>query len=229
MSYQVAYARACAFLTRSMFWLMRQTASMLSLRIAYAWAFLSVSPQELLTRAPFLTQPPDPLKMMYSEEEDDEEPPSSSFSGLALLFLLLGSGIRLEGWRAAGLSGLTRTLRACLRELTRPSPFSFRKPAVSEAFVCPSKGCNSTYRQTTKSCLSHSFSVWPCVPPCKRRFQEVTPKSRLGNNPHGTLDITELVMLQKDRCHTETQWNATDGKACFPAPRGVCRNMKTNE
>ena len=51
------------------------------------------------------------------------------------------------------------------------------------------------YRQTTKSCLSHSLSVWPRVPPCNRRFQEVAPKSRLGNNPHGTLDITELVMI----------------------------------
>ena len=29
-------------------------------------------------------------------------------------------------------------------ELTRPSPFSFPKSAVSEAFDCPGKGCEST-------------------------------------------------------------------------------------
>ena len=39
---------------------------------------------ELLTRAPFLMQPPELFKMMYSEEENDEELPLSSFSGLAL-------------------------------------------------------------------------------------------------------------------------------------------------
>ena len=108
----------------------------------------SVSAQELLTRAPFLMQPPELLKMMYPEEEDDEELPSSSFSGLALCSYcksrngLCGSDIHLEGKRAAELSELTRTLRACLRKLTRPSPFSFPKSVVSEAFVV--LGCNST-------------------------------------------------------------------------------------
>ena len=75
----------------------------------------SVSPQQLLTRAPFLMQPPELFKMMYPEEEDCEElPSSSSFSGLALCSYcksrngFCGSDIHLEGKRAAELSELTR-------------------------------------------------------------------------------------------------------------------------
>ena len=75
-------------------------------------------------------------------------------SGLAFLFLLqVQERVMQQRHPSRGLAGsrakrayanLTRTLRACLHELTRPSPFSFPKSAASEAFVCPSKGCNST-------------------------------------------------------------------------------------
>ena len=110
---------------------------------------LSVSPQELLTRAPFLMQPPELFKMTYSEEEDDENYLRVSASWCRCSSCksrngVCGSGIHLEGWRAAAPSERLRAcLRACLGELTRPSPHSFPKPAVSGAFGCP-KCCNST-------------------------------------------------------------------------------------
>ena len=138
---------------------------MLSLRVAYEWALGAFPLKNCLRGLLFLMQPPELFKMMHPEEEDDEELPSSSFSGLALCSYcksrngLCGSDIHLEGKRAAELSELTRTLRACLRKLTRPSPFSFPKSAVSEAFVVLVKVATAP-RMSSRG--SHSKFCWFC-------------------------------------------------------------------
>ena len=70
---------------------------------------------------------------------------------------------------------------------------------------------------------------------CGHAFPHVNADSKksLLSHASATIPMERLTSpswscYTKTRVNTETQWNATDGKACFPAPRGVCRNMKTN-
>ena len=97
---------------------------------------LSASPQEFLTRAPFLMQQND---VDDSEEEDDEELPSRLSAAWRCCSycrsrnMFCSSGIHREGWRAAELGELMQILRR-LRELTRPSPFSFPNQRLQKPF-----------------------------------------------------------------------------------------------
>ena len=70
---------------------------------------------------------------------------------------------------------------------------------------------------------------------CGHVFPHVNADSKksLLSHASATIPMERLTSpswscFKKTGVKTETQWNATDGKACFPAPQGVCRNMKTN-
>ena len=79
-----------------------------------------------------------------SVEEDGKDYPQE-FRGLALLFLLVKKRLRRHPWR--GLASSRRRAANLARLLTqgntRPSPFTFPKSPIAEAFVCPGKGFNS--------------------------------------------------------------------------------------
>ena len=66
---------------------------------------------------------------------------------------------------------------------------------------------------------------------CGHVFPHVNADSKksLLSHASATIPMERLTSpswscYKKTGVNTETQWNAADGKACFPAPRGVCRS-----